>query len=207
MTSRKLTGLLLIIGPAMIVLGMIVTLIGVGVLDWSDSQATISSLANNLAIAKVAMFIMPLGLVLGGAGLSGLNASMAGGSGAQYARVGLFSYVVGIAVAVGESAMTIGAAQAASNGETLIAEALYAAAPSMGSLGISFAMLGFVGIGVGILIQKNFNRIISGFMVALGLFGMIMPIINYHSYFMMIPYIGFVLLMVALGILFIRAKQ
>ena len=207
LTSRKLTSILLILGPILMVTGVLILSIIVGISDWSDSQAAISSLVANLGLSKIGMFVMSLGMVMAGAGLGGVNASMAGGTGAQYARIGLFFLVVGLAVGLGESALTIGAGQAASIGKVTISDALYAAAPSFGSFGMFFVMLGFSIFGLGILIQKNFNQIVAGVVIVVGIVGAVMSVINYQSDWIMIPYAGFMLVVICLGVSFIKDRQ
>ena len=62
-------------------------------------------------------------------------------------------------------------------------------------------------IGLGILIQKNFHMLIALGAIVIGVIGTILPIANYESDLMIVPYIGLSLILVILGILVLRAKD
>ena len=141
------------------------------------------------------------------AGFAGLNHSMAGGSSAHYMRVGLLLYVIGTTVVIGEGALNIGVAEAASAGNQTAAEALHAASGAIGSAGEATRLLGFALIGVSIFTQKNLHVALGALMVVIGLIGVGIAVSAYTSPLMGIPYIGGAILTLATGILVIRTKD
>ena len=86
MSTRMLTGLLLIIGPIVLLAGFLVFGSSGALDDWSDTAGTVTELGKNPGLVKTAASIVVLGMLGGAAGLAGLSHSMAGGSGAHYAR-------------------------------------------------------------------------------------------------------------------------
>ena len=118
MSTRMLTGLLLIIGPIVMLAGFIsIEASGSGPTDWSDTAGSVAALGKNPGLVKTALSIVVLGMLGGAAGLAGLNHSMAGGSGAHYARLGLLLYVIGITIGLAEYTLLIGVAEAAGDGQ------------------------------------------------------------------------------------------
>ena len=67
-----------------------------------------------------------------------------------------------------------------------------------------FLILAF---GLGILIQKNLNQIVAGVVIVVGIVGVVMSVINYQSDWIMIPYAGFMLVVICLGVSFIKDRQ
>ena len=114
------------------------------------------------------------------AGFAGLNHSMSGGASAHYMRVGLLFYIIGATVVVGESALNIGLAEAASDGNQAVAEALYAASGAIGSTGEAARFLGFALIGVSIFTQKNLHVALGALMVVIGLIGVGVAVSDYN---------------------------
>nr|MCS5661591.1 hypothetical protein [Dehalococcoidia bacterium] len=80
MSTRMLTGLLLIIGPIVLLAGFIGFTGSGAVDDWSDTAGTVAELGKNSGVVKTALSIVVLGMLGGAAGLAGLSHSMAGGS-------------------------------------------------------------------------------------------------------------------------------
>ena len=132
---------------------------------------------------------------------------MSGGSGAHYMRAGLLVYVIGATVVIGESALTIGMAEAASGGNRAVAEALYGAAGAIGSAGEATRFLGMAVIGFAVYTQKNLHMVLGCLMFLIGLIGVGLSVCVYQSNFMMIAYIGMTIVIIATGILVVRAKE
>jgi len=200
MSSRTLTGWLLIGGPIVLWVGFMSMLPALGNVDWGDASEMIPAAGENAGIMKTAISVATLGMLIVAAGFAGLNHSMSGGSGAHYMRAGLLVYVIGATVVIGESALTIGMAEAASGGNQAVGEALYGAAGAIGSLGMAV-------IGFAIYTQKNLHMVLGCLMFLIGLIGAGLSVCVYQSDFMMIAYVAMTIVTVATGILVIRAKE
>ena len=207
MSSRTLTGLLLIAGPIVLLAGSIPMFSSLGDVDWGDASELIPAAGENAGLLKAAIPVATLGMLIVAAGFAGLNHSMSGGASAHYMRVGLLFYITGATVVVGESALNIGLAEAASDGNQAVAEALYAASGAIGSAGEATRFLGFALIGVSIFTQKNLHVALGALMVVIGLIGVGVAVSDYNSPIMGIGYIGGAILTLATGILVIRAKD
>ena len=207
MSSRTLTGLLLIAGPIVLLAGIIPVFSSLGDVDWGDASELIPAAGENAGLFKAAIPVATLGMLIVAAGFAGLNHSMSGGSSAHYMRVGLLFYIIGATLVVGESALTIGLAEAASGGNQAAAEALFAASGAVGSAGEATRFLGFALIGVSIFTQKNLHVALGALMVVIGLIGVGVAVSDYDSPIMGIGYIGGAILTLATGILVIRAKD
>ena len=178
-----------------------------GNVDWGDASEMIPALGENAGLVKAVIPVATLGMLIAAAGFAGLNHSMSGGSGAHYMRAGLLVYVIGATVVIGESALTIGMAEAASGGNQAVGEALYGAAGAIGSAGEATRFLGMAVIGFAIYTQKNLHMVLGCLMFLVGLIGAGLSVCVYQSDFMMIAYVGMTIVTVATGILVIRAKE
>ena len=207
MSSRTLTGWLLIGGPIVMWAGFMSMFPALGNVDWGDASEMIPAAGENAGIMKTAISVATLGMLIVAAGFAGLNHSMSGGSGAHYMRAGLLVYVIGATVVIGESALTIGMAEAASGGNQAVGEALYGAAGAIGSAGEATRFLGMAVIGFAIYTQKNLHMVLGCLMFLIGLIGAGLSVCVYQSDFMMIAYVAMTIVTVATGILVIRAKE
>ena len=208
MSSRTLTGLLLIVGPIVLLGGFITMGVSLGTnVNWGDDSEMIPALGENAGLVKAVIPVATLGMLMAAAGFAGLNHSMSGGSSAHYMRVGLLLYLIGTAVVVGESALNMGIAEAASDEKQAVAEALFAAAGAIGSGGEATRFLGFAVMGASILTQKNLHIALGALMVVIGLIGVGTSIADYTSNIMMIGYAGASILTLASGVLVIKAKD
>jgi len=207
MSTRMLTGLLLIVGPIVLWAGIITLFASMGNVDWADPSEMIPAAGENAGLLKAAISVATLGMLIVAAGFAGLNHSMSGGSSAHYMRVGLLVYIIGATVVIGESALNIGLAQAASDGKQAVAEALFAASEAIGSAGEATRFLGFALIGASIFTQKNLHVALGALMVVIGLFGVGVAVSDYTSPTMAVGYIGSTILTLATGVLVIRAKD
>jgi hypothetical protein len=206
MSTRMLTGLLLIIGPIVLLAGFI-TFAGSGVVnDWSDTAGTVAELGKNSGLVKTALSIVVLGMLGGAAGLAGLNHSMAGGSGAHYARLGLLLYVIGITIGIAEYTLLIGIAGAAGDGQAG-AETLFTASQAIGAGATTIWFLGLAVIGISIFVQKNLHSILAALIVIVGVIGTVFGIIDYSSDLLIIPMLGSIVVTIATGALFLRSES
>ena len=82
-----------------------------------------------------------------------------------------------------------------------------AAAESVGNISTDVSMLAVAVIGAAFLVQKNFPTILSGLMTIVGIVGVAMAVTSYSDDdLMMIPYVGWMVVILALGIVRLRAK-
>ena len=207
MNTRTLTGLLLIVGHIVMLGAFMSVAISVGTSDWGNASVVIPAMGENAGLVKTLFPVAMLGMLMVAAGFAGLNHSMSGGSSAHYMRMGLLVYVIGTAVVFGEAVLSMGIAEAASDGKQAVAESLFAASGSFGSAGEATRFLGFALMGASILTQKNLHIALGALMVVIGLIGVGTSIACYTSDFMMIGYIGATILTLATGVLVIRAKD
>ena len=203
MSSRALTGILLIVGPIMMIAFFLAGPMGAA--DPSDLQALSSSLGNNVLWSEISLSLAVLGLLLRTVGINAIKNRMSGGSGYHIAELGFILILIGAAGELIEISLLIGIANnAASHG---IVEALHAVSGAIGPTAVSCAFLGFATIGLAILVQKNFHKLIALGIIVVGVIGTILPVANYESDLMIVPYLGLSLLLVTLGILVLRTKD
>ncbi len=207
MTARTLTGLLLIVSTIVTLIGFMGLGISLGNLDFGDTQGTIASFGENPATVKTFISIGTLGLLMSVLGYAGLSDSMGGGSGSHYTKIGLILYSIGTIVVVGESAMYIGTAEAASKGAQATSGALFATGLALGGAGVAISMLGLAVIGVGICVQKYLNQILGCLMFIVGIVGLIIAVADYTSPLITIAYIGSLVVTIAVGILYLRSES
>jgi len=206
MSTRMLTGLLLIIGPIVLLAGYI-GFIGSGAVDdWSNTAGTVAELGKNPGLVKTFLSIAVLGMLGGAAGLAGLSHSMAGGSGAHYARLGLLLYVIGITIGLAEYALLIGVAEAAGDGQAG-AETLFTASQAIGAGAATIWFLGLGVIGISIFVQKNLHTILAALIVIVGVIGTVVTRYDYASELLIIPLLGSVVVTIATGALFLRSEN
>ena len=205
MSTRMLTGLLLIIGPIVLLAGFIGFIASGAVDDWSDTAGTVAELGKNPGLVKTALSIVVLGMLGGAAGLAGLSHSMAGGSGAHYARLGLLLYVIGITIGLAEYTLLIGIAGAA-DGQAG-AETLFTASQAIGAGAATIWFVGLGVIGISIFVQKNLHTILAALIVIVGVIGTVVTRYDYASDLLIIPLLGSVVVTIATGALFLRSDS
>ena len=206
MSTRMLTGLLLIIGPIVLLAGYIGFIGSGAVADWSNTAGTVDQLGKNPGLVKTALSIVVLGMLGGAAGLAGLNHSMAGGPGAHYARLGLLLYVIGITIGLAEYTLLIGVAETAGDGQAG-AETLFTAATAIGAGATTIWFLGLSVIGISIFVQKNLHTILAALIVIVGVIGVAIAGSDYTSDLFIIPMLGSVVVTIATGALFLRSES
>jgi hypothetical protein len=201
-----LTGLLLIIGPIVLLAGFIgFEASGAAPTDWSDTAGTVAELGKNPGLVKTFLSIAVLGMLGGAAGLAGLNHSMSGGSGAHYARLGLLLYVIGITIGLAEYTLLIGIAGAA-DGQAG-AETLFTASQAIGAGAATIWFVGLGVIGISIFVQKNLHTILAALIVIVGVIGTVVTRYDYTSDLIGVPFLGSVVVTIATGALFLRSKS
>lgn len=206
MSTRMLTGLLLIIGPIVLLAGFLVFASSGALDDWSDTAGTVTELGKDPGLVKTAASIVVLGMLGGAAGLAGLSHSMAGGSGAHYARLGFLLYVIGITIGLAEYTLLIGVAETAGDGQAG-AETLFTASKAIGAGAATIWFLGLGVIGVSIFVQKNLHVILATLIVIVGIIGAVITRYDYASDLFIIPMLGSVVVTIATGALFLRSKS
>ena len=206
MSTRMLTGLLLIIGPIVLLAGFLVFGSSGALDDWSDTAGTVTELGKNPGLVKTAASIVVLGMLGGAAGLAGLSHSMAGGSGAHYARLGLLLYVIGITIGLAEYTLLIRVAETAGDGQAG-AETLFTAATAIGAGATTIWFLGLSVIGISIFVQKNLHTILAALIVIFGVIGMVIAASDYSSDLFIIPLLGSIVVTITTGVLCLRSES
>ena len=221
MSLRTLTGLLLIIGPIAMIVGFSGWIVLVGSVDFSDTAAVIQALGENASALKPFALVGTVGLLLALAGIGGIKSSMEGGSGHSIAGLGFLLMVIGLAGSVAETGFTLGSADASSKAAaagaagaaesaasaSAVASSLYAASQAAGATFTALAFLGYGIIGCGILIQKNFHTVIGVLIIVAGIVGVIVSSVDYQSTLMFIPYVAYLILTLAMGVITVRSKS
>ena len=77
----------------------------------------------------------------------------------------------------------------------------------IGVISTAAIFTGFIAIGLGIYIEKNFNQIIAGLLLIASLFGLVMTLYDYGSQLLVIGYMGMSLSVVALGVSMLRSSD
>ena len=232
MSSRTLTGLLLIIGPIAMIVGFSGWIVVLGDTDFSDTKAIIPALGDHVGGIKPFALVGTVGLLLALAGIGGVKNSMDGGPGHSIAGLGFLLMVIGMVGAVAETGLTLGTGEASSTAAkaaaaaaaaagtdgaaglagdaataSAVATSLWAASQAVGAALSAVAFLGFGIVGCGILIQKNFHTVIGALMIVGGIIGAIVACADYQSPLMFIPYVAYPVLTLAMGVITVRSKS
>ena len=207
MTSRTMTGRLLVIAP----IGMIVSWLGWSILvgnpDSGDHAAMIIAVSQNPESTKWLLGLAGLFSLFMATGLSGLRNSMPGGRGSDYVSMGVLITTMAITAGLGEIALTIAAGEVAATGNAAVATTIYLAGNGIGVISTAAIFTGFLAIGLGIYIEENFNRIIAGLLLIASLFGLVMTLYDYGSQLLVIGYMGMSLSVIALGVSMLRSSD
>ena len=207
MTSRTMTGRLLVIAP----IGMIVSWFGWSALagnpDSSDHAAMIIAVSQNPESTKWLLGLAGLFSLFMATGLSGFRNSMPGGQGSDYVSMGVLITTMAITAGLGEIALTIAAGEVGATGNTSAAATIYVAGNGIGVISTAAIFTGFLAIGLGLYIEKNFNQIIVGLLLIASLFGLVMTLYDYGSQLLVIGYMGMSLSVVALGVSMLRSSN
>lgn len=228
MDTRRITGLALILGPLVALIGWFV--VGFVVLDGigpDDPQKFIAELGANSTAVTYAFPIIILLFLIGIAGLGYIKKSMSGGPGSYIASFAWFLIILGSAGQLGEAAFTLATAEASDNAavaavaaaggdavaaatavaNSAVAASMFASGQAIGAVTTAFSMLGIALLGIGILQQKNFSPLIAGLMIVAGIFTLVMCLVDYESQIIAIGYIGVVVSFVCLGASLLTQKE
>ena len=204
----SLTGLLLIVSPIVAAIAWFAYGGILGNPDQENAQAMIGALSQHAVGAKWALSIAILAIIAVAGGLAGIKESMSGGSGHQIMGLGLLLFVISLAGAVAESGLLIGTADAAAGGNMAVAGPLYGASNSVGGLSAAIGFVGITLIGGSFLVQKNVNVIIAALFTLTGIVGVVISVgLDYPSNLLVIPYVAFMVMTLAIGVVHCRAKS
>ena len=228
MDKNKITGLALSISPAAaivlwFVLGFVI-LDGVGP---DNPQKWIAELGANSTAVKYFFPIVTLLFLIGIGGLGYIKKSMEGGPGSYIASFAWFLILLGAAAQLGEVAFTLALAEASNNAavagaaaaggdaaaaatasaNSAIAASMFAGGQAIGAVTTAFSMLGFALFGYAIWQQKNFSPILACLMFVIGIYTLIMCLIDYENPLVAIGYMGIVVSFVWLGISLLNKKD
>ena len=206
MTSRTMTGSVLVAGP----IGIMVSWLGwsalVGNPDSADHAAMIAAVSQNPETTKWLLGLAGLFSLFMATGLGGLRNSMPGGQGSDYVSMGVLIVTMAITAGLGEIALTIAAGEVGATGNTAVATTIYLAGNGIGVISTAAIFTGFIAIGLGIYIEKNFNQIIAGLLLIASLSGLVMTLYDYGSQLLIIGYMGMSLSVVALCVSMLRSS-
>jgi len=207
MSSRTMTGWLLVLGPIGCMACWIIWGGVIGFPDSGDHGAMVAGISANAEATKwllgLAMFF--IFLLIGG--LAGLRSSMAGGSGSDYATLGVLIIAMSATFNLGEIAATIAAADVGAAGNGAVAMTIYLAGNGIGATSSAGMMLGIAILGYGVYTQKNFHTIIAALLIVAGIFGLVMALYDYGSSLMGIGYLGMSLGVAAMGSATLRSSD
>ena len=164
----------------------------------SDILAFTMVLGENSSNIGTGMVIVTIFMGIMFSGFGYVRSTMAGGSGAGLANMGFF-LIIGLFVAfLVENSLWAAAADSAATGMAAAAAAgdpnaagpagvstgatLFVASQGIGTIGTIIGFLGFILIGLSMIIQKNWNIIVAILLIITGLCGTVgTPIIGYDS--------------------------
>ncbi len=207
MDTNRITGLALIFGPLIAIIGWFsffaVAMNGVAP---DDAEKFIAELGTNSTAIKYLFPAATLAFLLGVGGLGFIKNSMRGGPGHYMAGFGFLLVLVGSAGQLGETSLMIATAEAAHNANMAVASSMFAGAQATGAITTAISMLGFALFGVGILQQKNFSPILAGLMIIVGIFTVAGCLIDYESLLIPIGFLGIVASFIWLGVSLLTKK-
>ena len=207
MNSRTMTGWLLALSPIGLIACWISFGAAMGFPESGDHGAMVAGMSENAVATKWLMGLAMLFVVLLIGGLAGLRSSMAGGSGADYATLGIIVIAMSATFSFGEIAAFIVAAEIGAAGDAARAMTLYLAGNGIGATSSAGIMLGMAILGYAVYIQKNFHPIIAVILIATGLFGTGMALYDYGSPLMPIGFIGMTIGIVSIGVSTLRSSD
>ena len=228
MDKNKITGLALTISPvAAIVLWFVLGFVILDGVGPDNPQKWIAELGANSTAVKYFFPIVTLLFLIGIGGLGYIKKSMEGGPGSYIASFAWFLILLGAAGSLGEMAFTLALAEASNNAavagaaaaggdaaaaatasaNSAIAASMFAGGQAIGAVTTAFSMLGFALFGYAIWQQKNFSPILACLMFVIGIYTLIMCLIDYENPLVAIGYMGIVVSFVWLGISLLNKKD
>ena len=197
MNTRNVTGLTLIIAPIVVILSWIVW----SMIDPEGPSA--SGTRANADILQPLMLVVLVALSLWSIGLYNLSRTMVDGDGGDYANIGGLMILAALPVIIAEVGLYYASGSIA---DAILSDNFYSGGEAIGMAGTLIQFVGFAIVGIGILLQKNFNQIIAWLFILVGIVGAVICIVAYDSQLLGIAYVGFVIATVLVGINRIRAK-
>ena len=207
MNSRTMTGRLLTLSPIGLIACWISFGAAMGFPESGDHGAMVAGMSENAVATKWLMGLAMLFIVLLIGGLAGLRSSMAGGSGSDYATLGIIVTAMSATFSFGEIAAFIVAAEVGAAGDAARAMTLYLAGNGIGATSSAGIMLGMAILGYAAYIQKNFHPIIAIILIVTGLFGAGMALYDYGSPLMPIGFIGMTIGIASIGVSTLRSSD
>ena len=207
MSSRTMTGRLLILSPIGLMASWIIWGGVMGFPDSGDHEAMVAGMSANAVATKWLLGLAMLFVFLLIGGLAGLRSSMAGGSGSDYATLGIIVIAMSATFNFGEIAASIAAADVGAAGDGTRAMTIYLAGNGIGATSTAGILLGTAILGYAVYIQKNFHLIIAAVLIATGLLGAGMALYDYGSPLMVIGFMGMSLSIVAMGVSTLRSSD
>jgi hypothetical protein len=204
MGSKMQTGLLLIIGTVVSVIGWMAIYPGS-----PEPEATVENVAALMAdptLTKLGMLMGFGGMIALFIGFLNISRKMAAGdgAGASYANISAImamTMVVIMAIAIGVE-WAVAEASNATEGASL----MLVSAATQTPFNLASGLLLFL-LGIGIILEKNFHIIIGGLAVVAGAFFLIGSVDALKDIGGFIGWIGMMLVALALGVQTLRAKN
>ena len=215
-SEKNIAAISLFLAPILMFLTFLILLSGVNEAQ-SDILAYTMQLGENSSDVGIAMVIASIFMGIMFSGFGYVRSTMAGGSGAGLANMGFF-LIIGLFVAfLVENSLWAAAADSAATGMAAAAAAgdpnaagpagvstgatLFVASQGVGTIGTITGFLGFILIGLSMIIQKNWNIIVAILLIITGLLGTVgTPIIGYDSDTMFIVWVSMMVTISVTGV-------
>mgnify|MGYP006080105309 CR=1 FL=1 len=203
MQSTKTIGWILVIGVILSLAGL---LNPAATADWSNDAAVISALAGNVDLVAITFIISAVGQIIYIMGYSGIRENMTDGLWKTKVQIGVMLALTSAVINVAWSGLMVGTGEAASLGQAGmgIAAALYASANSVSLAGNAISFIGFALIGIGMMMGKAINNIIALVIGVLGIFGLVLVMVDNNSTLLFIPFMGIFIMSLIIGIMKLR---
>tara|TARA_B110000196_G_C20848149_1_gene521542 strand:+ start:41 stop:658 length:618 start_codon:yes stop_codon:yes gene_type:complete len=203
MQTTKTIGWILVIGVILSLAGL---LNPAATADWSNDAAVISALAGNVDLVAITFIISAVGQIIYIMGYSGIRENMTDGLWKTKVQIGVMLALTSAVINVAWSGLMVGTGEAASLGQAGmgIAAALYASANSVSLAGNAISFIGFALIGIGMMMGKAINNIIALVIGVLGIFGLVLVMVDNNSTLLFIPFMGIFIMSLIIGIMKLR---
>jgi len=203
MQSTKTIGWILVIGVILSLAGL---LNPAATADWPNDAAVISALAGNVDLVAITFIISAVGQIIYIMGYSGIRENMTDGLWKTKVQIGIMLVLTSAVINVAWSGLMVGTGEAASLGQAGmgIAAALYASANSVSLAGNAISFIGFALIGIGMMMGKAINNIIALVIGVLGIFGLVLVMVDNNSTLLFILFMGIFIMSLIIGIMKLR---
>ncbi|MAX11750.1 MAG: hypothetical protein ACJ0OY_07390 [Dehalococcoidia bacterium] len=215
-SEKNIAACSMVLGPILMMATFLILLSGVDA-QASDILAFTMTLGENSSNVGIGMVIVTIFMGIMFSGFGYVRSTMAGGSGAGLANMGFF-LIIGLFVAfLVENSLWAAAADSAATGMAAAAAAgdpaaagpagvstgatLFVASQGIGTIGTITGFLGFILIGLGMIIQKNWNIVVAILLIITGLLGTVgTSIIGYDADAMFLVWISMMITIVVTGV-------